>query len=220
MMLELNKVYNMDCMEGLKMIDDNSIDLVITDPPYALDMSYGRNQKTICNDHSINLVVNFIKELYPRMKWNSVMYLFFDKEYYKVILNHCLSAGFKFVNLLIWNKIDFGMGSSFRNQYELIFVFEKGDGLFKYHNVSNVLSYKMKDYDGHPHKKPSELIKVLIEHSSNENDIVYDGFAGSGEHIITAMKLNRRFIGFEIDIAYYDDIIKRLSFHSKQQRLI
>lgn len=71
--------------------------------------------------------------------------------------------------------------------------------------IPNILGNKK-----HPTEKPVELLKVLIENSSNEGDIVMDCFMGSGSTGIACINTNRKFVGIEIDKKYYDIAIERI----------
>lgn len=74
----------------------------------------------------------------------------------------------------------------------------------------NVIHLKRVRYREHPTQKPEELIEKLISISSNEGDIVFDPFAGSGTMLVAAKKLRRNFIGIEIDKNYHDNAMKRI----------
>lgn len=97
-------------------------------------------------------------------------------------------------------KNNIGMGYGFRNQYELILVLEKGDVKYKRNDVSNVLKMEhiQHDENTHPHQKSTGLIKLLIDHSSNEGDVVLDCFVGSGSIPVACKETRRNFIGCEI----------------------
>jgi len=82
-MLEINKIYNEDCIEGMKKLDDCCVDLVVTDPPYLISYktNYRNNKKhkfcsAIKNDDNFELISNYIKELHRIMKNNTAGYMF------------------------------------------------------------------------------------------------------------------------------------------------
>lgn len=108
------------------------------------------------------------------------------------------------------------MGNPFRNQYEPIFVFKKGNGVFIKHNIPSVLSFSRLNLDEteHPHKKPKEMIIKLIEHSSNKESVCLDAFSGSGQFISCFKTTNRRYIGFEIDEKYFKETFEQTKQNS------
>jgi len=204
-MLELDKIYNMDCIEGMKQIDDNSIDLVLTDPPYGI------NKKGINNDESLGIYYNVLPEIYRVMKMNSWFVTFCSIARLPDMFNynHFKYSWCGFIYYRNREKIcRCKMGSS---KQSLFIVFEKGNP--KRHNFSSdVLEYvysKNINY-GHPARKPTKCISQLIKCFSKENDTVLDCFMGSGTTALACKRLNRHFIGFEINKEYYDISLKRL----------
>jgi DNA modification methylase len=131
-------------------------------------------------------------------------------------------------NLCVWSKTNAGMGSLYRSQHELIFVFKNGAaphinnvelGRFG-RNRTNVWSYpgvnsfgKNRDAElaMHPTVKPTALVADAILDCSKRGDIVLDAFAGSGTTIVAAERTGRRGFGIEIDPYYVDTIIRRFA---------
>lgn len=119
--------------------------------------------------------------------------------------------GFHFIKSLIWDKGNKIIGLYYMSQFEYILFFRKGKGI-KINNcgtsdILRVPNIKSKDEDGnnlHDTEKPSELMKILIENSSKENDIVIDPFMGIGSTGLAAQASNRKFIGIEIDEQYFN----------------
>lgn len=110
-------------------------------------------------------------------------------------------------------KNNIGMGYGFRNQYELILVLEKGEVKYNRNDVSNVLKMEHIQHNDstHPHEKGLGLIKLLIEHSSKEGDLVLDCFIGSGSVLVASKQLNRNFIGIELDEKWCEVAQQRLN---------
>ena len=97
------------------------------------------------------------------------------------------------------------MGYGFRNQYEVCLVLEKGKPKYNKKNMSNVWKMKHIQHNDntHPHQKQYDIIRNIILHSSNKNDIVFDGFMGSFSTAIACYKENRFFIGSELDEKWF-----------------
>jgi site-specific DNA-methyltransferase (adenine-specific) len=224
--MELNRIYNEDCLEGMKRITDKTIDLIVTDPPYLIDYKTNyRKDKThrfnnsILNDNNPNLIKEYIKECYRIMKDNSAMYIFcsFDKvDFFK----QELEKYFKVKNMIIWVKNNWTAGdlkAQFGKQYEIVFLVNKGRKIFNGVRLTDVWNFKRVagKKQLHQNEKPIELITQAIQKHSNENDIVFDGFIGSGTTAIACMNTNRNFIGFELDKEYYEIANKRIKEHQK-----
>ena len=197
-----------DCLELMKNIEDESIDLVITDPPYGINLTPQRengkfkNTKVI-NDDNLNWLSTLVDELY-RVSKNTVC-IFCG---WQTIDKFKLAFEKKFIvkNILVWNKDWFGMGNNYRPNYELILLLCKTNVKTKSKNKSNILTYrrlspqKMK----HSCEKPIPLLEDLILELSDENNIILDCFMGSGSTGEACLCNNRKFIGVEIDEKYFN----------------
>ena len=187
----------MDCMEGIKLLDDNSIDLVVIDPPYKLDLNKVRKTNTFNN------YANEVLELKDG----------FDLRVLDFTSKNCN------YEVLTWHKQN---PSPLTNNIYLpdteyvIFAREKGVKLYgNYHTkhkyyLSGTNQVDKKKY-GHPTIKPLAFIENHIENSSKPDDIVLDCFAGSGTTLVGAINKGRRFIGFEINKKYYEIAQQRIA---------
>ena len=119
-----------------------------------------------------------------------------------------------FKNLIVWTKPNAGMGSFYRSQHELIFVYAMpgkpiNNGA-KSRNRSNVWKYAgLSSFGMHPTVKPVAMVVDALKDCSNRGDIVLDVCAGSGTTMIAAEKTGRRARLIEIDPGYCDVIIRR-----------
>ena len=225
--MELNKIYNEDCLEGMKRIPDGSVDLIVTDPPYLMNYKTGRRKdKThrfndvILNDDNEQLITDYVKECYRIMKDDTAMYLFcssnkvdfFKKELEKV---------FSIKNMIIWVKNNHTAGdleSAFGRKYEIVFLVNKGQRKFNGERLTDIWEFPRVSGDGqlHQNQKPIELIKRCIEKHSDVDDVVFDGFMGSGTTAAAALDTNRNYIGFELDEYYFNVAEKRIKNHTTQ----
>ena len=131
--MELNKIYNEDCLEGMKRISDGSVDLIVTDLPYLINYSRHvkghRFENKILNDNNPELISKYIKECYRILKNNSAMYMFTSHKTVDFFKQELENTGFNVKNMIIWDKQRQGMGDTstvFGFQYELIFFVSKG----------------------------------------------------------------------------------------------
>jgi len=227
---ELNKIYNMDCLEGLKQIPDNSVDLIVTDPPYntGIKKTTKGRLKNFFNDkyderEYERLVEEVCVSLYRVLKTNKAGYIYINWKSLGIWLYYLKKAGFAVKNVIVWDKVIHGLNyQNYAYTYELIIFFIKG--IFKVNNKriedKNKKYYKdvwhiSRKIDNEPDSKHEtvkeiKVVKLPIIHGSNENDIVLDPFIGSGTTAVACKQLNRRFIGFEISKEYCDIVNKRL----------
>jgi DNA modification methylase len=140
-------------------------------------------------------------------------------------------------NLIVWAKTHGGMGTFYRSQHELIFVFKNGDaphtnnfqlGQFG-RNRSNVWTYagvntfrtgRLDDLGAHPTVKPVAMVADAMKDCSRRGDIVLDPFMGSGTTILAAEKVGRRGYGLEIDPLYVDVAIRRWQSLTKRDAIL
>ena len=213
---------NGDCLDILRNIPDNSIDLIVTDPPYPTTSrgnagnSGGMLQKEINKKGKVFAHNNidcseYAPEYYRVLKDGSHCYIMTNHLNLIKMLNVFTNSGFHFVKSLIWNKGNKIMGQYYMSQFEYILFFRKGYGK-KINNcgTSDILAIpnkKTKDEKGkniHDTEKPVELMRILIENSSDERDTVLDPFMGVGSTGIASVIANRNFIGIELDKGYFD----------------
>lgn len=167
-----------------------------------------------CNDISVG---DYAGELYRVLKDGGHCYIMTNHVNLIEMLNTLTGVGFHFIKSLIWNKGNKIMGQYYMSQYEYILFFRKGKGVrIRNCGTPDILSVpnkKTKDENGkniHDTEKPVELMRILIENSSDEGDIVLDPFMGSGSTGIAATELNRDFIGSELDDKYYELSVTRI----------
>lgn len=222
------EIYNENCLDGMKRIKDESIDLIVTDPPYPTTKRGGTgNSGGMCKKkefsdgkvfkHNNIKPIEYIPEFFRILKDGSHCYIMTNHVNLYEILTVAKESGLHFIKSLIWNKGNKIMGQAYMSQFEYILFFRKGK--FKKINrcgtadILNVPNKKTKDEEGkniHDTEKPVELMRILIENSTQEEELVLDPFMGSGATGIACVSANRNFIGFEIDKEYFDIAKERI----------
>ena len=229
--MKLNTIYNEDCIEGMKRIQDKSVDLVVTDPTYLNNYktNYRKNKEhrfneTILNDNNPDVISEYIKGCHRIMKENTAMYMFcsFDKvDFFK----QELEKYFTIKNMIVWVKNNHTAGdleAQFGKQYELVFLVNKGRAPFNGKRLTDVWNFNrvVGNSQLHQNQKPIELIERCITKHSNEGDVVFDGFMGSGTTAVACNNMRRKYIGFELDEGYYNIAQDRIKNHTQQLSLI
>ena len=208
-------LYNEDCFKVLEGLPDNSIDLIVSDVPYHIvigtrcskNKGYpAKNQGKLFEYDSIK-PSEYMQLLYDKLKDNSHIYLMINEKNLAHLQLEAEKVGFKFQQLIIWNKGNCIPNHYYLKCYEPIIMLRKGSAK----DINNMNTKNIIDVPNikagtkvHPTEKPIELMKILIENSSNERDVVLDMFMGSGSTGVSALECNRKFIGCEIDKQYYD----------------
>ena len=139
--------------------------------------------------------------------------------------------------LVVWVKTNAGMGSFYRSQHELIFVFKAGKGphinnfalgqhgrcranVWTYAGANTFRAGRMEDLETHPTVKPVAMVADAIRDCSNRGDIILDPFLGSGTTILAAERVGRRGYGIEIDLLYADAAIRRWQAYTKKDAVL
>jgi DNA modification methylase len=210
--VEKNVIIRGNCIDILSTVPDESVHLVVTDPPYGDNMAYGRNGRTIKGNASPLIGLMALQECYRVLKRSSNAYMFLDIKHLPIVrLFFEQYTSYSIRDFVVWDKVHMGMGNGFRKRHELIAVLEKGKPHYNNLGVANVLNVKRVNTQEHPHKKPVALLETLILQSSQPGDTVLDPFVGVGTTCLAARKLGRTFIGIELDDSYCDLALTRIS---------
>jgi site-specific DNA-methyltransferase (adenine-specific) len=218
--LEPNNIYLGDCLELMKQIPDKSIDCVITDPPYGLNiekMRFCNTEGGIAkrNDYSDCFNDNRITGEYFRgIIRISNKQVIFGGNYYTDVLpqSNCW---------VIWDK---KCDDKYTNDFadcELAWTSEsKPSRVIRYlwHGMIQQ-NMKVKEDRVHPTQKPVPVMAKIIEMFTNENDLILDPFLGSGTTAIACYDLKRRYIGIEKEPKYFDIANKRINEFKAQLRM-
>lgn len=276
--MKTNIIYNADCLEIMKTMPDNSVDLILTDPPY------------LYLDHKLDRQFNeqlFFTECFRVLKKDSMLCYFGRGASFYKWGYICSQLGFEFLEEVIWDKNTISNPFlTLKRTHETVSIWRKGDKQLNnvlidkvdyliskndltvlMDNVRRIIAdlkniksgadfecwynekiqrkvkhcivgdksfttapyaHVLKTYQNgmplksvinistehftteHPTQKPAALIELLCKLCSNENDIVFDPFLGSGTTAISCLNLNRQYIGCEIDKEYFDIATKRI----------
>jgi site-specific DNA-methyltransferase (adenine-specific) len=267
-------LFNQDCVEILKQFPSESIDLVVTSPPYDNLRYYGvKNEKELENIWNFEKFKQLAKELYRIMKKGGVVvWIVADttKNFcesltsFKQAIYFVEEVGFNLLDTMAYVKQNYPPAypnlKRYANQFEYMFIFVKGkpvvfnpikvkkvrnrmskvafrqkDGSLirkiiekgdEYKQATNVWSYSVAGNSSkdkiayvHPAIFPEQLAHDHIISWSNEGDIVLDPFIGSGTTLVACEKLNRRWIGIEIEEKYCEIAKKRIEEATRQRKL-
>ena len=201
-----------DAVEWLRSLPSESVDLLITDPPYeslekhrAIGTTTRLKLSAASSNPWFTVFPNArFQELFCEvervLKRNSHFYLMCDPETAFIAKPIAESAGFKFWKPLVWDKCTIGMGYHYRARYEFVLFFEKGKRKLNDLGIADIITAK-RVRGGYPAEKPVALSETLILQSSAAGDIVADPFMGSGSVGVAALKLSRRFLGNDVSEA-------------------
>lgn len=225
-----------DALEKTKRIPDQSIDLVVTDPPYNLNKSYGTTGDSLSHDEYLQFSREWIKECYRLLKPNGTIYVFMGMKYISYIYQILEEEGFHFNSWITWFYTQgIGKTKGFSPRHDDILMFTKHEKKFKFNldsirvpqkfyrsvnnmrgaNPGNVWEFSHMHYcnakrQKHPTQKPEGLYERMILASSDEGDTVLDPFSGSGTCAHVCQHINRNCVSIEINPEYVEMTKKRL----------
>ena len=235
----INKIYNEDCLLGIKKIPDNSVDLVIIDPPYSICTKGGKKGNTkiaknikalekelIVNDLVDGYDLSILDELVRVMKTINI-YIWCNGRQIPTYIKYFVEQLECKLEILIWGKTN--PMPLYSNKYmgdkEYCLYFRKnGYCMPADYEAAKTIFYEPiniidKNKWNHPTIKPLKIFEKLIKNSSNENDLILDCFSGSGTTAVACHNLNRRFICIEKDYDYWKASVERLEIAQAQMRL-
>ena len=239
--IELDVIYNEDCLSGMNKITDKSIDMILCDLPYgqtsnswdsiiSLDKLWEQYNRVIKDNGAVVLTA---KGKFKIKLINSN----FDNYRYEWVWDKNKGANFAHVNRMPLNVHEFAVvfykkqptynpqmtdGKPYTQKRLQEPVKGVADNIGRYTTTSNGKRYPKSiiRVDGiaqrhivHPTQKPVSLFEYLINTYSNENDIILDNCMGSGTTAIACKNLNRKYIGFELDREYYEKSLERIENH-------
>ena len=211
-----SKIIHGDCIDVMRTFQSNSIDIIITDPPYFVPVEHYKTRKKFGrNFGDLGILESFFKIWFRQvdriLKKDGFLFMFCDGQSYPLFFYHSYPL-FQIVRPLIWDKKVSFNGYYWRHQHELILFgvrperhkIPTGDG-----DILRCSAVKV-DKRKHPAEKPVELIKKFIEKVSlNEDDIILDPFAGCGSVMEACIECNRKYIMIEKDLSYFQIIKER-----------
>ena len=206
-------IINADCLTVLRHMDADSIDMIITDPPYGIDYQSCRPRskdptarfKKITNDKSP--FIWWIYDAYRVLKEGGGVLCFSRWDVQQTFIDALKIAGFSVKSVIVWDRIHHGMGDlkgSFAPRYDTCIFAAKGRYILPNGRPDDVIQCQRLNGAEllHPNEKPAALMRQLVEATTKPGALVLDPFAGSGSTLAAAALTGRQYIGVEIDPEY------------------
>tara|TARA_R110000764_G_scaffold91009_2_gene173651 strand:- start:574 stop:1215 length:642 start_codon:yes stop_codon:yes gene_type:complete len=204
-----------DCLDLLDELEENSIDILYTDPPYIPPQHSSTLTKYKKTLSEMGILENFYKRFIEKvdrvLKEDGIVIIYCNSDSYPMFYIH-LYPYVKKMRCFVWDKISCSLGYTFRHQHEMILCGERmkmkpiktGTGdVFKY----KVVKAKEKD---HPAQKPIDLHKHILQNIIGEDRVVLDPFMGTGSIGLACKELGCDYIGMELEPEYFDKAKEKL----------
>lgn len=224
---------NKSCFEYLQGVSDQTVHLVLIDPPYEVsrDTNFQSGEKTGRDTDRFRVSMDFgswdsnftgldtvIRECYRVLKDHGTMICFYDLWKITTLKEYFERAKFKQLRYIEWiktNPVPINSKVNYLTNAREIAItgVKKSKPTFHSEYDSGIYRYPIcHDKDRfHPTQKPVDLLMDLIKKHSNEDDLILDCFTGSGSTGVAAIRTNRNFVGCEISKEYYDKALERLT---------
>lgn len=232
------------------LLGDAKAQMVFTDPPYNVPIAghvsglgkqnhreFAMASGEMSQGEFTGFLTNTFQNLAANSAGGSIHYICIDWRHLEEVLAAGKASYSELKNLCVWSKSNAGMGSLYRSQHELVFVYKNGTAAHinnvelgaNGRNRTNVWEYAGANAFGatrdaelamHPTVKPVALIADAILDCSHRDGIILDAFAGSGSTLMAAETTGRRGYGVEIDPHYVDTIIQRFADVSKSEAIL
>jgi site-specific DNA-methyltransferase (adenine-specific) len=204
-----NRIIHGDCLDVMRDLPRESVDLVVTDPPYLVNFR-DRLGRTVLNDDNARWLKPAFAEMYRVLKEDSYCISFYGWNRVERFMYAWKDAGFTPVGHVVWVK-DYASKVGFTRAYhEQAYLLAKGQPPRPALPLRDVLTWQYTGNRLHPTQKPVSAIKPLIHAFSAPGDIVLDPFAGSGTTAVAAIACDRQYIAIEKAWRYYATARNRL----------
>lgn len=227
-----NKILLGNCIEVMKTLPENSIDLIFADPPYNIGLKYDTHNDSIPYEDYINWSEEWLTECSRLLKNNGSIYIAINDEHAAELVLILKKLGLQMRNWLIWHYT-FGQAQrkKFSRAHTHILYFTKSNDFtfnpeeIRIKSVRQLIGDKRANPEGKipddvwtvsriagtfkerikdfPCQMPEKILETIVNASSNKGDIVLDPFSGSGTTSYVAKKLGRKYIGIEKSEKYY-----------------
>ena len=204
-----NRIIQGDCTAILKTLPDESVDFVLTDPPYFVRYK-DRSGRTIRNDRYPGKVLDAFNDVYRVLKPNSLCVSFYGWNRVDSFFTAWKGAGFTPVGHIVFSKTYASAQRFLRYSHESAYVLAKGRPELPADPISDVLPWHYSGNHNHPTEKAVDTITPIIEAFTKAGDVVLDPFSGSGSSLVAAALLRRQYIGIELAQKYCDHARRRL----------
>jgi DNA modification methylase len=209
-MLTSNQIIHGDCTQVLLTFPSESVDLVVTDPPYGVRYR-DRAGRSVANDGDLGNILGAFTELYRILKPNTFCVSFYGWNSVAAFFGAWKQAGFSAVGHIVWHK-GYASRRGFLNaRHEQAYVLVKGHPAKPANRIDDVRPWEYSGNVSHPTEKAVSVLKPLIQSFSRRGDVVVDPFAGVGGTLVAAALSNRQYIGIELEAKYVEHVRRRLA---------
>lgn len=196
--LDRNRILDGDCIEVMSALPAESVDFILTDPPYLVRYR-DRSGRTVLNDDRSDWIAPAFESMYRLLKPDSFCVSFYGWDAVDHFMTAWRSAGFRVAGHLVFQKPYASSRRFLEHRHEQAYLLVKGNGSRPVRPIPDVLDWRYTGNRLHPTQKPISILKPLVRSFSRRGDLVLDPFCGSGSTLMAAAILGRDYLGIELD---------------------
>lgn len=212
-----NLVINADCIEAMQAFGTETVDFILTDPPYVTRFR-DRQGRTVANDDNARWLRPAFAQMHRVLKNGGFCVSFYGWNKVDLFVEAWKAAGFRIVGHLVFRKRYASSARFLRYEHEQAYLLAKGDPELPARPVPDVLDFPYTGNKLHPTQKPVAALRRLIGAFTKPGDLVLDPFSGSGSTLAAAHLLDRDWLGVELDVSHYQTAGKRMAALQERDR--
>jgi site-specific DNA-methyltransferase (adenine-specific) len=205
-----NTILHADCLQALPQLPSQSINFILTDPPYFARYK-SRDGRIVPNDDNDAWLKPAFAEMYRVLELDRFCISFYGWPYADRFMNAYRAAGFRIVGHLVFTKRYSSATKHLRYQHECAYLLAKGNPKEPIDTIGDVLTWTYTGNKLHPTQKPLSVLSPLVKTFSSAGGTVLDPFSGSGSTLLAAKQLGRNYLGMELDATYHAIAHQRLA---------
>ncbi|MGD0797751.1 MAG: DNA methyltransferase [Acidobacteriaceae bacterium] len=205
-----NAILHGDCIDVLGGLASDSFDFALTDPPYIVRYE-SRDGRRVHNDENSAWLHPAFAQIHRVLKPGSFCVSFYGWNRVDRFVAAWNAAGFRIVGHIVFRKQYASGGKLLRYTHECAYLLAKGDVTPPSQPIADVIDWKYTGNRLHPTQKPVSSMRPLIEAFCPAGGLVLDPFCGSGATLVAAHKLDRGYVGIEIDPQHHATAERRLA---------
>jgi DNA modification methylase len=204
-----NSILHGDCVAVMRTLPSESIDFILTDPPYLVRYR-SRDGRTVANDDNSRWMKPAFAEMYRLLKPGSLAVSFYGWNRVDLFFDAWKAAGFHVVGHLVFRKRYASSARFLQYRHESAYLLAKGKVAPPAEPLPDVLDWTYTGNRLHPTQKPVESLRPLIASFCKAGDVVLDPFCGSGSTLVAARDAGCAYLGIELDAAHHRTALARL----------
>jgi site-specific DNA-methyltransferase (adenine-specific) len=214
--LATNSILHGDCVQVMRGLPSESVDFVLTDPPYLVRYR-DRSGRTVAGDDRADWLKPAFAEMFRLLKPGTLAVSFYGWTKVDLFFDAWKAAGFAVVGHLVFRKQYASNARFLAYHHEQAFLLAKGDAALPASPLPDVLDWQYTGNKLHPTQKPADSLTPLVRSLCRPGGVVLDPFCGSGSSLVAARDAGCAWLGIELEANHHRTAAKRLEGHGLQQ---